>query len=415
MNEDVGGRIHRLRTARGLTQRELAADRYTSAYVSSVESGRRVPSTDALAHFAALLGVSAEELATGSSPDLQVRLGLELAGPAVSEADYLRLAEHADELGRAHCQVGLGYLALRRDDLDAAARAFAEAGRLSAGAPAHLRAAPVIGEAECLRRQGDPRYAVFLLRRALDELAGAGLPDPGALLGLNVRLALCHRDLDDEDAAAGAASAALALAGPADAGALADLHLTVGRTLLSQGDTRGAEGALSQARQARGQAGLAVELAECRLIRGRARHRAGDLDAAARDLTEALTGLTGRPDGTVGARGEAAVELAAVYRGLGRRTEARVLLEDVPAAGPAGDRVLAALAADEGDVAGAERHLRAAADGYRRAGPRRSLAAVLLALADNLEAQDRAAEAVTLLRDGLAEVERLSGDSPRSD
>jgi hypothetical protein len=293
----------------------------------------------------------------------------------------------------------------------AAGDAFAEAGRLSAGAPAHLRAAPVIGQAECSRRQGDPRYAVFLLTRALDELAAAGLPDPEALLGLHTGLALCHRDLDDEDAAASAASAALTLAGPADAGSVADLHLAVCRTLLEHGDPRAAEGALLQARHARRQAALAVELAQCRLIRGRARHRAGDLAGAVRDLTGAHAGFVAA--GLTGPLADAAVELAAVYRGLDRRTEARVLLVDLPAGGPGADRVLADLAADEGDVRAAERHLRAAADGYRRAGPRRGLAAALLALADNLEAQDRPAEAVAVLRDGLAEVERWPGDAPR--
>ncbi|WIN00335.1 helix-turn-helix transcriptional regulator [Actinoplanes oblitus] len=418
MSEDVGRRIHRLRTARELTQRELAAPRYTAAYVSSVEAGRRVPSTDALAHFAERLGVSAEELATGSSPDRRVRLGLELAlaEAAPAEAVFRRLvnetAAAGDELRQARCHLGLGHLALGRADLAAAGRAFAEAGRLSAGAPAHLRAAPVAGQAECLRRQGDPRYAVFLLTRALDELAGAGLPDPEALLGLHTRLALCHRDLDDEDAAANAASAALALVGPGDPGSVADLHLAVARTLLEHGDTRAAEGALLQAGLARRQAALAVELAHCRLIRGRARHAAGDRDGAVRDLTAAHAGFAAA--GLTGPLADATVALAAVLRGLGRRTEARNLIVDRPAAGPAADRLLAALAADDGDVRAAERHLRDAADGYRRSGPRRSLAAVLLDLADNLEAQHRPAEAVALLRDGLADVERLSGDSPRS-
>ena len=59
----IGTRLRRLRTARGLTQKELAAPRYTHAYVSSIESGRRRPSLEALEHFASKLGVPVEELA----------------------------------------------------------------------------------------------------------------------------------------------------------------------------------------------------------------------------------------------------------------------------------------------------------------------------------------------------------------
>jgi tetratricopeptide repeat protein len=104
-----------------------------------------------------------------------------------------------------------------------------------------------------------------------------------------------------------------------------------------------------------------------------------------------------------------------VYRALGRREDARLLLTDLSpsaqtgARPPAVERVLAAFATDDGELPAAERHLRDAADSYRRTGPRRHLAAVILSLADNLEAQGRAAEAVVLLQEGLADVELLSG------
>ncbi|WP_433728126.1 hypothetical protein ACQP2Y_14145 [Actinoplanes sp. CA-051413] len=419
----VGRRIQQLRTARGLTQRELAAPRYTGAYVSSVEAGRRMPSTDALAHFAERLGTGRQELLTGRALDHDVRIDLELAlaaagtDPGAAEAAYLRLSAETslagDAIREAQCHLGLGQLALQRGEPARAVREFDEAARLSAGAPAHLRVDAVIGHAECLRRQGDPRYGAYLLRQALAELTEAGLPDPHALLALHAHLALCHRDLDDDAEAANAATAALALAGPRDAGAIADLHLTVCRTLLARGDTRAAEAALLQARQARRQAALAVQLAGCRLIRGQHRRTSGDLAAALRDLADAHASFVAA--GRTVLVSDSAVELAEVYRALGRREDARLLLTDLSpnaqsgARPPAAERVLAALATDDGELPAAERHLRDAADSYRRTGPRRHLAAVILSLADNLEAQGRAAEAVVLLQQGLADVEQLSG------
>lgn len=70
----IGTRLRRLRLARGLTQKELAAPKYTHAYVSSIEAGHRRPSRAALEHFASKLGVEVEELLTGRPADLSTRL-----------------------------------------------------------------------------------------------------------------------------------------------------------------------------------------------------------------------------------------------------------------------------------------------------------------------------------------------------
>src|SRR5947207_1628630 len=91
----VGRRIRRLRTAKGLTQKALAAPRYTHAYVSSVESGHRTPSREALEHFAAKLEVSVDELATGRPADIVARLELRLAEArmTLSDGDFDAAAE----------------------------------------------------------------------------------------------------------------------------------------------------------------------------------------------------------------------------------------------------------------------------------------------------------------------------------
>src|SRR5213592_1909018 len=63
-----------LREAAGLTQTALARPRYSVSYVSQIESGRRKPSPQAAAFFAAKLGVTAHFLATGVPEDLEVSL-----------------------------------------------------------------------------------------------------------------------------------------------------------------------------------------------------------------------------------------------------------------------------------------------------------------------------------------------------
>jgi len=88
--ETIGQRLKRLRLARGLSQRELAAPGVSYAYISRIEAGTRQPSVKALRKLAGKLGVSADFLETGSELD-----------PA--EARELRLAdlELAIRLGEA--------------------------------------------------------------------------------------------------------------------------------------------------------------------------------------------------------------------------------------------------------------------------------------------------------------------------
>ena len=67
MVADVGARIRSLRTAKGLTQAQLADPLYTKAYISMLESGRTRASMKALEHIAAALGVKPSDLLGGSA------------------------------------------------------------------------------------------------------------------------------------------------------------------------------------------------------------------------------------------------------------------------------------------------------------------------------------------------------------
>ena len=66
MVADVGARIRSLRTAKGLTQAQVAEPQYTKAYISMLESGRTRASMKALEHIAGVLGVQPADLLGGT-------------------------------------------------------------------------------------------------------------------------------------------------------------------------------------------------------------------------------------------------------------------------------------------------------------------------------------------------------------
>ncbi|MER7421097.1 helix-turn-helix transcriptional regulator, partial [Micromonospora peucetia] len=332
----LGVRLQQLRAARGLTQRALAEPRYTAAYVSAVEGGRRVPSADAVAHFAERLGVTSADLTTGRSPADVVRLRLRLVGAdlagSTDEASAVcrEVADAAAELDErvleARARLGLAGVALRRDDPDAASAEVDRAEALLAGAPGHVRAEAAAGRAAVVYHAGDPRYARYLLTEARDALARDGYPDPSTLLILHAELTLCHVALGDEEAAAEAAGQSLALAVLAAPARVADLHLTVAGSLLASGRTAEAAVAAEQARQAARQVAMRVQLACCHRARGQGRRAAGDLAGALADLATAHAALAeaGQPR----LAREIGVELAEVYHALGQPERAEALLGD---------------------------------------------------------------------------------------
>ncbi|HEX2196402.1 MAG TPA: helix-turn-helix transcriptional regulator [Actinomycetota bacterium] len=78
----VGRRLRELRLAAGMTQAELAGRRFSHAYVSVLEAGRREPSRAAIDYFAQRLGVAVEELWSekGASWALQMAEDLRAEG-----------------------------------------------------------------------------------------------------------------------------------------------------------------------------------------------------------------------------------------------------------------------------------------------------------------------------------------------
>src|SRR5437870_11291885 len=108
-SETVGERLRRLRSERGVSQRDLSGPGVSYAYISRIEAGARRPSVKALRTLAPKLGVSVEYLETGSDlrdvderefrlfdAELQLRLDDE---PAAAGRTLLGILEEATKAG----------------------------------------------------------------------------------------------------------------------------------------------------------------------------------------------------------------------------------------------------------------------------------------------------------------------------
>src|SRR3982750_4763547 len=75
----LGERLRQLRVAAGLTQSDLAGERFSKEYVSQIERGKTRPTRETIEWLAARLGVDPGFLANGVATDERGRLGGALA------------------------------------------------------------------------------------------------------------------------------------------------------------------------------------------------------------------------------------------------------------------------------------------------------------------------------------------------
>src|SRR5947199_10853014 len=75
----LGVRLRQLRSAAGLTQSDLAGDRFSKEYVSQIERGKTRPTRETVEWLAAKLGVDAGFLERGVSADERSRVEAMLA------------------------------------------------------------------------------------------------------------------------------------------------------------------------------------------------------------------------------------------------------------------------------------------------------------------------------------------------
>jgi tetratricopeptide (TPR) repeat protein len=136
----LGERLRQLRVAAGMTQTDLAGDRFSKEYVSQIERGKTRPTHETTAWLAERLGVDAGFLANGVSADDRGRVDAALA--------------RADAL-----------LEARRDEEALEQFEGIRAAVLATGLP-ELEAKALSGEATVRMRLGDVREAISLLERA---------------------------------------------------------------------------------------------------------------------------------------------------------------------------------------------------------------------------------------------------------
>ncbi|HEX2240460.1 MAG TPA: tetratricopeptide repeat protein, partial [Actinomycetota bacterium] len=338
---DLGTRLKKLRTAKGLSQRELAEPRYTPAYVSTIEAGRRRPSRAALAHFAAKLAIDVDELVTGRPADWAARARLQLqearlvlsAGrSAEAEKTLRRLAGEARRFGdqrlQAKVEEALGLWAERQGDADRALEHYERAEELLSDEAAPSRAEAVAGKARAHEALGDFGYAIYLLEGFLKVLETEKLRDPNALVRIYSSLVYAYFNAGFISKAETSARQALALAVQvSDPQRIAQMHMHVARVLLHQGKPLDAESALREAENIYRQLDLKTEMAGAHLALGYVCSREGRLDEAREHLHRAITVFEETQNKLDVAR--ALNELARVERLEGHDREARELLERV--------------------------------------------------------------------------------------
>ena len=423
--QHLGRRLRQLRQRAGLTQLELAKPRYTHAYVSTIESGRRNPSPEAIAFFAKRLGVSVEELTTGRPPDLRPGLQARLleakkqlfsgdvdgAGSAFAglEREAARFALHQERAlaieGRARCSE-------RRDDVETAIELFEAAAEL------HRTVSPVSGVdatcglARCVQSAGDIRYAIHLLESLKGSLERQGLTDPSAMLRIHASLVAAYFESGLLRQAYESAETALQLVPKVeDLERVANMHLNVSWVLLHQGRPDDAQVSIHRATDLFHQLGLRTELARALLLRGIMFSRQNKTREARADITGALDTFTNAGDRINQVR--ASNELARLERCVGRIDHAVELLRtsidllkdaDHPGLEGWALREMAACLIER-DPREAEKRLRGAVERYSRTEEAVELAATYRMLGDLLTDQDDQGGAVEAYRAGILALE----------
>src|SRR4051812_1250607 len=136
----LGERLRQLRVAAGMTQTELAGDRFSKEYVSQIERGKTRPTPDTIQWLAERLSVDAGFLANGVSADERGRVDAALA-----RADALLEARRNDEALAEFERVRSAVLATGLPELEVRA---------------------LSGEATVRMRRAEIRDAIGLLERA---------------------------------------------------------------------------------------------------------------------------------------------------------------------------------------------------------------------------------------------------------
>jgi tetratricopeptide (TPR) repeat protein len=428
--ESVGARLHRLRQERGLTQKDVAGDRYSAAFVSTIESGRRNPSRDAVGYFAERLGVDENELLTGRPAHVLAELQLQLATARHARSSgeltqavrlYSEVAEAARDVDLPRVEAaalhGLAWCDQRGGDFSSAMRRLDEAEHRLAGEPATEHVPIIATRARLLRLRGALREAAYTLETTRERLKRDGLASPDAMVQLSYGLVGVYMELGLPQRAAHAAETALSLVGEVDdPEQVAAMHVQVARTFMAQGRGADAEAALERAHATYQQLDYQFEIAVCHWSRGYLLSREQRYAAAERELATARDMM--RQLGSWYYAGALASELATVLWKLGRPQDALAALDDawrIEAEEPQAmltiaeaHRLRGLIAQDAGETELAEHSLRIALrlSVGAEAGPHTARTARLLG--DLLRESGRDGEAIKVYREGLVAAEEFA-------
>jgi tetratricopeptide (TPR) repeat protein len=223
----LGQRLRQLRAAAGLTQSDLAGDRFSKEYVSQIERGKTRPTRETIEWLAARLGVDAGFLASGVAADERDRLEgafaraearYEAGEDAEAAREFELLVPAARATGSPELQVralvGTGLAKMRLSDHRAALELFSEARAL-----AESGSFSDVERADVLLRLGGCRYqlnstqsAIALFDEALALAERSGLPCDALKADIFSWRSRCWRRQRDYEAARDDVERALELA-----------------------------------------------------------------------------------------------------------------------------------------------------------------------------------------------------------
>ena len=181
----LADRLRSLRLAAGLTQTQLAGERFSKEYVSQIERGKTRPTDEAIAWLAAQLDVDAAFLGGGVSTDVRGRIEAQLARAEALTASH-RYGEAVDL-----------FCAARRD--------------IGSTGSAELEVRALSGEAWARVQDGDAHESVDLLQVARELAEGPQFSDVDRA-DILFRLGVCRYKLASIAIAVGLFDQALALA-----------------------------------------------------------------------------------------------------------------------------------------------------------------------------------------------------------
>ena len=208
--ETIGQRLRRLRSERGLSQRELSEPGVSYAYISRIEGGARRPSVKALRMLARKLGVSADYLETGSeirdSDERELRIAdaeleLRLAGSSPEAEDRLaKLREEAllagDHVAASRASIALGLAAATTGDNTKAIERLKQGLDLAPVSPS-VRPDVYATLGHAYSASGRPDRAVELFEKCLADLKEIDGGDLAAEVRFTTYLSYALTDLGD--------------------------------------------------------------------------------------------------------------------------------------------------------------------------------------------------------------------------